>query len=256
MNKQLYQLTTTSNVGRSYSVINGKNYTGKSGQNLFDVQYTTTNNFGVTGDYYRVLLIDRQDGTGNITNNVGEFLSDYYSTIKLVDPVDVGAQLVNIVSGALNIQSQVGFGELQSQSQFSIIMQRILGLCFDNRREIDVSGVAKIAELDGVDDGFFELTEVDLRNIEVKITNVQNGVMEFEDCNNVKLPVDYEVLVDQLINFRNTQTGQTSEQQVSTIENIIDSISQNPDWKASLPSNFNAELAINQNIINEQLNIS
>ena len=251
MNKQLYQLTTTSNVGRSYSVINGKNYTGKSGQNLFDVQYTTTNNFGVTGDYYRVLLIDRQDGTGNITNNVGEFLSDYYSTIKLVDPVDVGAQLVNIVSGALNIQAQVGFGELQSQSQFSIIMQRILGLCFDNRREIDVSGVAKIAELDGVDDGFFELTEVDLRNIEVKITNVQNGVMEFEDCNNVKLPVDYEVLVDQLINFRNAQTGQTSEQQVSTIENIIDSISQNPDWKTSIPSNFNAELAINQNIIKQ-----
>ena len=198
-----------------------------------------------------MLLIDRQDGTGNITNNVGEFLSDYYSTIKLVDPVDVGAQLVNIVSGALNIQAQVGFGELESQSQFSIIMQRILGLCFDNRREIDVSGVAKIAELDGVDDGFFELTEVDLRNIEVKITNVQNGVMEFEDCNNVKLPVDYEVLVDQLINFRNTQTGQTSEQQVSTIENIIDSISQNPDWKASLPSNFNAELAINQNIIKQ-----
>jgi hypothetical protein len=251
MNKQLYQLTTTSNVGRSYSVINGKNYTGKSGQNLFDVQYTTTNNFGVTGDYYRVLLINREDGTGNITNNVGEFLSDYYSTIKLVDPVDVGAQLVNIVSGALNIQAQVGFGELEAQSQFSIIMQRILGLCFDNRREIDVSGVAKIAELDGVDDGFFELTEVDLRNIEVKITNVQNGVMEFEDCNNVKLPVDYEVLVDQLINFRNTQTGQTSEQQVSTIENIIDSISQNPDWSTSLPSNFNAELAINQNIIKQ-----
>jgi hypothetical protein len=251
MNKQLYQLTTTSNVGRSYSVINGKNYTGKSGQNLFDVQYTTTNNFGVTGDYYRVLLINREDGTGNITNNVGEFLSDYYSTIKLVDPVDVGAQLVNIVSGALNIQAQVGFGELEAQSQFSIIMQRILGLCFDNRREIDVSGVAKIAELDGVDDGFFELTEVDLRNIEVKIANVQNGVMEFEDCNNVKLPVDYEVLVDQLINFRNTQTGQTSEQQVSTIENIIDSISQNPDWSTSLPSNFNAELAINQNIIKQ-----
>jgi hypothetical protein len=159
MNKQLYQLTVTNNVGRSYSTINGKNYTGKSGQNLFDVQYTTTNNFGVTGDYYRVLLIDRADGTGNISNNVGEFLSDYYSTIKLVDSVDIGAQLVNLVSGALNTQAQVGFGQLENQSKFDLIMQRILGLCFDNRREIDVSGVAKIAELDGVDDQFFEFTE-------------------------------------------------------------------------------------------------
>ena len=247
MNKQLYELTTTSNVGRSYSTIRGKNYTGKSGQNLFDVQYTTTNNFGVTGDYFRVLLIDRQDGTGNLTNNVGEFLSDYYSTIKLIDPVDIGMQLTNILSGALNIQAQVGVGELENQTKFSIIMQRILGLCFDNRREIDVSGVSKIAELDGLDDGFFEFTEVDLRNIEVEISNIQNGVMEFEDCNNIKLPVDYEVLIDQLIDFRDSQTGQTSEQQVTTIENIIDSISQNPDWE--LPSNFNAELAINQNVI-------
>lgn len=251
MNKQLYDLTITNNVGRSLSTINGKNYTGKSGQNLFDIQYTTTNNFGVTGDYYRVLLIDRQDGTGNLTNNVGEFLSDYYSTINLVDSVDIGAQLVNIVSGALKIQAQVGFGELENQSQFSIILQRILGLCFDNRREIDVSGVAKIAELDGVDDQFFEFTEVDLRNIQVQITNIQNGVMEFEDCDNVKLPVDYEVLVDQLIDFRNSQSGQTAEQQVASIENIIDSISQNPDWNAQLPSNFNAEIAINQNIIKQ-----
>jgi hypothetical protein len=251
MNKQLYQLTTTDNIGKSYSTINGKNYNGKSGQNLFDVQYTQKNNFGVTGDYYRVLLIDRQDGTGNITNNVGEFLSDYYSTIKLVDPVDIGAQLVNLASGALNTQANVGFGELQNQSEFEIILQRILGLCFDNRREIDVSGVAKVAELDGVDDQFFQLTEVDLRNIQVKITNVQNGVMEFEDCNNVKLPVDYEVLVDQLIDFRNSQTGQTSEQQVATIESIIDSISQNPDWKIILPTNFNAELSINKNIIKQ-----
>ena len=251
MNKQLYQLTTTDNLGRSFSVINGKNYTGKSGQNLFDVQYTQTNNFGVTGDYYRVLLIDREDGSGNITNNVGQFLSDYYSTIKLVDPVDIGAQLVNILSGALNTQAQVGFNELENQSKFSLLIQRILGLCFDNRREIDVSGVSKIAELDGIDDGFFELTEVDLRNIQVNITNVQNGVMEFEDCNNVKLPVDYQVLVDQLIEFRNSQTGQTTEQQVTTIENIIDSISQNPDWNASIPSNFNAAVAINKNVIKQ-----
>lgn len=251
MNKQLYQLTTTDNIGRSLSTINGKNYTGKSGQNLFDIQYTTSNSFGVTGDYYRVLLIDRQNNSGSTANSVGEFISDYYSTIKLVDSVDIGAQLVNLISGAMKIQAQVGFGELEKQSQFEIIMQRILGLCFDNRREIDVSGVAKIAELDGVDDQFFELTEVDLRNIQVNITNVQNGVMEFEDCNNVKLPVDYEVLVDQLIDFRNSQSGQTSEQQVTAIEDIIDSIAQNPDWKAALPSNFNAELAINQNIIKQ-----
>lgn len=251
MNKQLYQLTETSNQNRSLSQINGENYLGSSGQNLFDIQYTTTNNFGVTGNYYRMLLIDREDGSGQVTNNVGQFLSDYYSTIRLVDSADFTNQLINIISGAINISAQIGFGELQTQNRFYLIMQRILGLCFDDRREIDVSGVAKIAELDGVDDEFFELTEVDLRNIEVNITNVQNGVMEFEDCDNVKLPVDSEVLVNQLVSFRESEDSQTLEQKVSTIETIIDSISQNPLWGPNIPSNFNAAVAINKNIIKQ-----
>jgi hypothetical protein len=251
MNKQLYQLTETSNQNRSFSQINGDIYLGSSGQNLFDIQYTTTNNFGVTGNYYRMLLIDREDGSGDVTNNVGQFLSDYYSTIRLVDSADFTNQLINIISGAINIKAQVGFGELQTQNRFYLLMQRILGLCFDDRREIDVSGVAKIAELDGVDDEFFELTEVDLRNIEVNITNVQNGVMEFEDCDNIKLPVDSEVLVNQLVSFRESEDSQTLEEKVSTIETIIDSISQNPLWGPNIPSNFNAAVAINKNIIKQ-----
>lgn len=249
MNKQLFYLMTSDNANRSFSQINGKNYLGKSGQNLFDIQYTKTNSFGVTGDYYRVLLIDRQDGQGNLTNNVGEFISDYYSTIRLVDTVDIGAQIVNILSGAINIQAQVGYGELNNQSKFGLIAARILGLCFDDRREIDVSGVAKVAELDGVDDSFFELSEVDLRNIEVEISNIQNGVMEFQDCDNIKLPVDSSVLVDQLIEFRDTESGETIENQVTVLEQIIDSISDNPSWGLTIPSNLNVKVSIDKNVI-------
>lgn len=249
MNKQLYNLMTSENQDRSYSQINGKNYLGKSGQNLFDVQYTKTNSFGVTGDYYRILLIDREDGQGNITNNVGEFISDYYSTIKLVDTVDVGAQIVNLLSGAMNIQSQVGYGALDNQSKFSLIAARVLGLCFDDRREIDVSGVSKVAELDGVDDSFFELNEIDLRNIEVEISNIQNGVMEFVDCDNIKLPVNYEVLVDELIEFRDTESGTTVEEQVAVLETIIDSISNNPAWNLTGPANLNVKASIDKNVI-------
>ena len=249
MNKQLYQLTDSNNTNRSFSQINGKNYLGKSGQNLFDIQYSTTNSFGVTGNYYRIILIDREDGSGTITNNVGEFINDYYSTIKLVDTVDIGANIVNILSGAISFKAQVGVGQLNEQSKFDLLVQRILGLCFDSRREIDVSGVAKIAELDGVDDSFFELTEVDLRNIEVAISNIQNGVMEFEDCDNIKLPVDADALIEQLVNFREDLSGQTTSEQVDVLESIIDSISQNPDWKSSIPNNFNVSVAIDTSVI-------
>jgi hypothetical protein len=249
MNKQLYQLTDSNNTDRSFSQINGKNYLGKSGQNLFDVQYSKTNSFGVTGDYYRVILIDREDGSGNISNNVGEFINDYYSTIKLVDNVDIGANIVNILTGAVNFKAQVGVGQLNEQSKFDLLVQRILGLCFDSRREIDVSGVSKIAELDGVDDSFFELTEIDLRNIELAVSNIQNGVVEFEDCNNVKLPIDADSLISQLVDLRDDLDNLSTSDQVAAIESIIDSISQNPDWSVLIPNNFNASVAIDTSVI-------
>ena len=249
MNKQLFNLMTSDNKDRSYSQINGKNYLGKSGQDLFDMQYTQINSFGVTGDYYRVFLIDREDGQGNITNNVGEFISDYYSTIKIIDSVDIGAQIVNLISGAMNTNAQVGFGELNNQSRFGLITARILGLCFDERKEIDVSGVAKVGELDGVDDSFFELNEIDLRNIEVEISNVQNGIMEFEDCDNIQLPVDSEALVAQLIEFRNNLSGETVEQQAENIGEIIDTISDNPAWSLTAPSNLNVKISIDKSVI-------
>jgi hypothetical protein len=249
MNKQLFNMMTSDNAGRSYNQIIGKNYFGKSGQDLFDLQYTNSNSFGVTGDYYRVFLIDREDGSGNITNNVGEFISDYYSTIKLVDSVNIGAQIVNLISGAISYGAQIGFGEINNQSRFALITQRILGLCFDDRREIDVSGVAKVAELDGVDDSFFELNEIDLRNIDVEISNVQNGIMEFEDCDNIKLPVNSQVLYDELIEFRNTESGDTVDAQVETLERIIDSISNNPDWAITAPANLNVKVSIDKSVI-------
>jgi len=188
-------------------------------------------------------------GSGNLSNNVGEFINDYYSTIKLVDTVDIGANIVNILSGAISFKAQVGIGQLSEQSKFDLLVQRILGLCFDSRREIDVSGVAKVAELDGVDDSFFELTEVDLRNIEVAVSNIQNGVMEFEDCDNVKLPVDADALIEQLVDLRDNISGQTISDQVAALEAIIDSISQNPDWSVSIPNNFNVAVAIDTNVI-------
>lgn len=251
MNKQLYVLTESQYQNQSLGQINGKVYTGKSGKNLFDMQYTTTNSFGVTGNFYRVALIDRVNSNGSLANNVGEFLSDYYSTIKLIDSTDIQMQLVNILSGAVSINSQIGSGTLSNQSRFFLIAQRILGLCFDSRQEIDVSGTAKVAELDGVDDSFFELTEVDLRNIDNEISNVQNGVMEFVDCENVKLPVDSQNLVDQLIIFRDELDSQPTQQQVATMSSIIDSISQNPQWGPIVPSNFNTSVAIDKNVIKQ-----
>ena len=255
MNKQLNVLMNSSNINRSLGQYLGKDYTGKSGLPLFDIQYSDRNSFGVTGNYFRVLLLDRTDPNNppspgqNSVNKVGEMLSDYYSTINLVDPVDIGAQITNLISGAISNKAELGAGELDSQSKFFILAQRILGLCFDNRREIDVSGISKIAELDGVDDSFYEFNEVDLRNINITINNVQMGVVEFEDCGNVKLPVNTDVLIDELIDFRERISGQTMDQRVAALEQLTETLAQNPDWKLFIPSNLNLQQSIDTSVI-------
>jgi hypothetical protein len=254
MNKQLNQRMDSSNLGRSYYTEFGKYYQGTSGQPLFDFEYSKTNQYGITQDCYRFALIDKEPITGDNEqsgNNVGDFLNDYYSTIKIIDSVDMTAAIMNLLSGAISMKANISADEITENSKFYLLLQRILGLCFDSRKEIDVSGISKIAELDGVDESFFEFTEVDLRNIDVEVTNIQNKVVEFEDCNNIKLPVDYENIVAQLVEFRSTLSGQTTEHQVNTITSIIDSLYQNPDWKLFIPTNLNVEVAINKNVLKQ-----
>jgi hypothetical protein len=245
MNKEFNNRLQGTFVTNSFNGEYGKYYQGVSNQNLFDFQYSPTNQFGVDQACFKVALISKVDPTltvtGGTVNKVIDFLEDYYGTIKLFDTTDFTAVMMNAVSGAINIKANLTSDEISKQSQFMLILQRILGLCFDSRREIDVSGVSKIAELDGVDESFFELTEIDLRNIDVQISNIQNGVMELVDCDNVKVPVDYETIIDGLIDLRETE-NLSSALEVNKIIAISDSLVQNPDWKVLLPTNLNFQV--------------
>ena len=245
MNKEFNNRLQGTFVTDSFNGEYGKYYQGVSNQNLFDFQYSPTNQFGVDQACFKVALISKVNEsltiTGGSANKVIDFLEDYYGTIKLFDTTDFTAVMMNAVSGAINIKANLTSDEISKQSQFMLILQRILGLCFDSRREIDVSGVSKIAELDGVDESFFELTEIDLRNIDVQISNIQNGVMELVDCDNVKVPVDYETIIDGLIDLRETENLSPA-LEVNKIIAISDSLVQNPDWKVLLPTNLNFQV--------------
>ena len=255
MNKEFYYRMESRNVDRSFKQEYGKYYQGITGQELFDFQYTKTNSLNIPGDYMRIILLDRKspDGTvtGSTANKVGQFISDYYATINLVDSVDITRQLVNVMTGGLSFKAGTGSEDVTVQSKFELLVQRILGLCFDNRNEIDVSGIAKIGELDGVDETFFEFNEVDLRNIDIKVSNIQNGVMEFTDCENVKLPINADLLAEELDNFRDKIDGMTTEQQAAEMGKILDSIYENPAWQLSIPANFNAAVSFNKNVIKQ-----
>lgn len=251
MNKTLKLLMTDNYFERSYLDIFGRSYQGRSTQPLFDIVYTQTDDLGNSGHFFRMILIDREQQNGTKLNTIANYVKDYYSTLKLVDPVLIGAQVVNLFSGAISMQFSRSEEEISNQTAFALIVQRILGLCFDSRSEIDVSGVSKIAELDGVDESFFELTDVDLRKIEIAISNIQQGIAQFEDCGNIKLPVDSKVVADELVKFREKIDENSDAQNTQAIEDLIDSVLNNPAWQSNLLNGLRLDVSVSNNVIKQ-----
>jgi hypothetical protein len=236
MNKELYERTQSAN---SYSFDNGQFYLGRSGQPLFDIQYTQFDNFGQTGPWFKV---DLQNRLG--VNKVGEFMVDYYSTIKILEFPSIMVNIMESLSGCISIKANVGLVQSQDATKFELLIQRILGLCFDNVREIDVSGVAKIAELDGVDNSFFEFTDIDLRNIDQKIANIKKGVVQFEECDFVDLPVNTDAIIDDLTSLFFVPDNEL----VDAADQLTQTLINNPQW-GGLAIRGNVDVAVNFNFV-------
>jgi len=244
MNKELYNRTQS--PGQTFSSFFGNPYLGSSQQKLFDISYVTQNARGVTGDFFKVKLEQRQS-----QGNVGEFLSDYMSTIRIMDSTNIMSEIVNLLTNAVDIKATIGSGDIESKTKFGLIVQRVLGLCFDNRKEIDVSGISKVAELDGVDDSFFEMTDVDRAFIENKISNIQLRSLEFVECNNLKVEVDYNNIVNQMLDAINTENIDDPKVLQANIEKIINSTSDDPSWKLKIPNDFNVKLKIDEDLLSK-----
>ena len=236
MNKELY--SRIQNINQPFSVPSGgQSYEGTSGQELFDISYVESyvDNFQtIQGNFFKVDLKNRVT-----TNKVSEFLKDYFSTIKLFDETNFFANLMNQLTGAISIKKGDGNADLEDLQKILLIIQRILGLCFDNTKEIDVSGIAKLSENDNVDESFFEFTDIDLRVIDSRVSDIKLGVVEFEECENVKLPVDTESIVTALNNLVFVD-GKNNSNSIDDASNLTDVLTKNPDW---FPIQINIDLS-------------
>jgi hypothetical protein len=214
-NKDLYALTQT--PGQSYLSTTGNFYNGVSNQSLFNVEYTTTDNLGNQGNFYKVDLINRLNGK----NVISQFLTDYYSTLEVVNLQNLLGQIFDIICGSVSIQSNLSSQQLEIKTKWQLLIERVLGLCFDNREEIDVSGISKISPTQNVDSSFFEFSDIDLREIDYTIDNLKKGVVEFQDCSNVKLPVNNEQINSEILNILNASTPDEILQVFEQVENAF-----------------------------------
>jgi len=238
MDKELYN--RLQNEGVSLNQEFGSDYIGASGRQIMDIKYVTQNDLGEFGDYYEITLRNRPN-----LNRISDFLRDYYKSIDMLNFDALGPKIMNALNDFIDISGGLSTSDKEEQTKFEMIIQRILGICFDNNREIDVSGTAKMSSLDTIDDSFFEMTPTDLRNIENRVNNMVLGVTEFEDCGNVKLPVDIQSTFNDLVEIRELPDNQKVEAFIEKIEKSA----KNEDWKLQLPDGINIDIAIKDGLL-------
>jgi hypothetical protein len=228
-NRILYE--RLQNLGQSYQTQFSSGYKGASGQDLFDVEYVqfypavNPTNFG---DYLKITLKPQL----NSATSVSDFLTDYYGSIDVLQFDVLSAELMNALTGVFDFSMKISSDEMREQKKFDLILKRIMGVCTDPTKKIDVSGAAKLSDEDNIDDSFFEVSNQDLRSIENDINNRLAGVVEFEDCGNLQLPVNVlgtRQILDEVI----TKKGESGK--VDRVQQAIDEIANDPNWKNLVP---------------------
>jgi hypothetical protein len=124
-----------------------------------------------------------------------------------------------------------------------------MGICEPGSSEIDVSGVAKVSELDNLDDEFFTFSEIELNDINQASNNQKRGIVQYIDCDNVDLPVNNQILLQELDTLSNTIDSLPIEDQVAEIERILDNIPQTWSQEGFGGINFDWENPFNRDLI-------
>lgn len=218
-NKGLYDFIQQPNTSNAYN--------GYSSNNLFEIKYLQVNptNGDATGWY------EIQVDTSN-NNKVFRFFNDYYRTISIFEIRTLIANLLEAIFGIVSIKIGAGSAKIDDTTKFGLIIQRILGLCFDNEQEISVSGQAKTPELDDTTDSFFEMSGMDNSIIEERTRQIQNEVITLETCDEVEFPVDAEQIIDAVESINFNDDGSNF---ASGLDQINMLLANDPRWSTQIP---------------------
>ena len=244
MNRELYnRLISPQSFQQQY----GESYKGASGQQLFDIQYVNqyTNPFTNTteyDDYLKITLLNQSlDRT-----KVSDFLRDYYGSIEIFDLNALIQSILGQLTGAIDFGLNTPVEELSDLEKFLKFVKRLMGICSDPSKKIDISGSGKLSDLDLIDDSFFDLSPQDLIDIDFKTELKVNGLVTFKDCDEVNLPVNIQAttqILDDVIKENKAQ------EKINKFFEGIDAISEDPKWSQLIGPNVD----INETLLLEFL---
>jgi hypothetical protein len=231
-NRMFRELSVNDSV--SYNSLYSTNYIGITTTELFDISYQQDytgpeTDFILNSDgWIKVTLYDRP----NSPNKVSQFFVDYFNTISIIDYKPLISALIDAIFGCISIKIGSSTVTLDDKTRFELLIQRILGLCFDEATEISVAGQAKTPELDDTTDSFYEMTDLDTSIIEQRTSQIRREIITFESCGNIELPVNSDSLISTVESVQINENGDGFEECLNRISNDL---ANDPKWSIQIP---------------------
>ena len=239
MNRELFNRLSSY---QSFSQQYGQSFIGASGQELFDIQYVDNyidqNNTQQFGDFFKVTLKSQL----NNKTKVSDFLNDYFESIDVFNLPSVMNISLSQIFGGINIGIKSSEEEIKALTKFQKVVKRLMGACTDPRQKIDVSGTGKLSDLDLLDNSFFDVSNLEEVNIEQTVNRKINGLVTFEGCDTVNLPVNSQAtatVVNNVINENNAVS------QINLFFAGIEDLTSDQNWQSA---GFGLELNLSLNL--------
>lgn len=239
MNRELFNRLSSY---QSFSQQYGQSFIGASGQELFDIQYVDNyidqNNTQQFGDFFKVTLKSQL----NNKTKVSDFLNDYFESIDVFNLPSVMNISLSQIFGGLSIGIKSSEEEIKALTKFQKVVKRLMGACTDPTQKIDVSGTGKLSDLDLLDNSFFDVSNLEEVNIEQTVNRKINGLVTFDGCDTVNLPVNSQAtatVVNNVINENNAVS------QINLFFAGIEDLTSDQNWQSA---GFGLELNLSLNL--------
>ena len=209
--QQLPYSTNRELFDRLQNPLVGQDYLGASGQPLFNIEFDGNDTYnirpiGLDGTF------DDNDITPNNDRKITTFLRDYFDSIKVFEGQNFLGNLLNALSGFLDVQLNMSGEEVELEGKFGAIVSKILGLCGDDGdgssgEPITSSGIGHLSE-DSIfsldeDSPFWDFGTQELRNLEDETSLKLKGVMKFLTCEDIEGTIDIDNLNNDIISVLN-----------------------------------------------------
>lgn len=209
-----------------------QDYFGVSGERLFTIEFDGSANYII-----KPVGLDNTFNDNTITNDndrkITTFLRDYYDSIKIFEPHNFLATLLDSMSGFLSIQADLSGPEVELKGKFGALINKLLNVCGDEGDgslggSINSSGVGHLSE-DGGDediDKFFEFGDQDLRNLNEDVNLKLKGLIKFVTCNDIEGEINIDEMNNAIDSLLNESNSTVEGVMINTaIENAINGMS-------------------------------